>query len=185
MANCPICKSQPLTPTKVRGALVGSGCTNCGGVLLGLVNYRAWRETQDFSIPLDPPGVSKSSVAAANTEHACQCPKCDGVMSKYRFSIDSSAQLDFCFHCEEIWFDQGEWALLDDLSLTDELTQIFTHPWQHALVQEKISRSSQDRWQQRFGDDYQRISDTRDWIIQHPKKSLIIAYINNIARGAE
>ena len=185
MANCPICKNQILTPTKISGDLAGVGCTECGGLLLGLVNYRVWRENQDFSASPDMTKKPAIDPEIVNTEHACQCPKCQGVMSKYRFSVDTDSQLDFCFHCEEIWFDQGEWALLEELSLTAELTQIFTRPWQHTLVREKISRSSQQRWKQRFGDDYARVSEICAWILDHPSKSQIMAYLTNAIRGAD
>ena len=175
MANCPICPQASLVHTQITTGLAGLGCTDCEGMLVGLVNYRAWRESRDLT--LITPTTTGGAPEHQNTRAACLCPKCGAVMTKYHFSVDSDAQLDFCYHCEEIWFDEGEWALLAELSLEDELTQIFTHPWQHALLEKKISRSETIRWQETLGEDYQKIEETTKWLKTHPKKNQLVAYL--------
>ena len=180
MANCPKCPNTKLVASKVTGDLSGLACTACEGLLLSLVNYRVWREARAFNVV---PVPDKAIVPAPeNTRAACLCPKCGGVMSKYHFSVDADSQLDFCYHCEEIWFDDGEWALLSELSLEDELTQIFTHPWQRSLLESKIAQTETARWQRTFGEDYQKITEMLSWLQAHPKKSQIVAYIFDAIR---
>ena len=180
MADCPVCPSAKLVATQVSENLSGLGCTHCEGLLLGLVNYRIWRESHALKVGSQNKVQAKST--SANTRIACRCPKCGSIMTKYYFSEEMNAQLDFCYHCEEIWFDQGEWALLEDLSLADELTQIFTHPWQHSLLERKISNMQSERWRKTFGNDFEKIEKTTKWIQTHPHKSQILAYIVNAIR---
>lgn len=100
-------------------------------------------------------------------------------MSKYRFSPHSDNQLDFCAHCQEVWFDDGEWAVIEDLALSVELTQIFTRPWQYSLRQQKIESETAARWEARLGTDFETLQKTKQWLDSHPNKNLILNYLNS------
>jgi len=143
MASCPKCQKEPLIATTVTSGLHALGCPNFDGILLSLVSYRAWREAQ--SIESAPEINEQNTSPASNDKTACLCPKCRALMSKYRFTNASDNQLDFCAHCQEVWFEQGEWALVNNLSLAKEITQIFTRPWQYSLRADDVGKPNEAR----------------------------------------
>jgi len=176
MASCPKCLEEPLIATTVTSGLHALGCPTCDGILLSLVTYRAWRETQSIK-PV--PEINEQPLSpASNDKKACLCPKCRGLMSKYRFTSASDNQLDFCAHCQEVWFEQGEWALVNNLSLSKEITQIFTRPWQYSLRADDIDETTEARWRERFEDDFEKILTTKQWIDSHQKRTQLLAYLN-------
>jgi Zn-finger nucleic acid-binding protein len=51
-------------------------------------------------------------VAESNTKTSLRCPTCEKPMTKDRFHQMIPVQIDRCRHCDSIWLDTGEYALI-------------------------------------------------------------------------
>jgi Zn-finger nucleic acid-binding protein len=182
MAQCPQCADSPLVHTMLAENLAAYSCGKCLGSLVSLVSYRAWRESaagrhflSDFT-PAPPDTDAADSIAAKN------CPKCRSLMSKYRFSAGKSNRLDYCAHCEEIWLDDGEWQLVENLVASGEFAKVFTQAWQYALRGEITGAMHEQRLREFLGGDYERVAQFAAWLRSHPDREEILARLAQIAR---
>lgn len=176
MARCPKC-SRPFSPTLLAEGLSAKGCKSCGGALVDLLAYRAWAERAGIDASTDT--KSGSAVAVDDTSQAISCPNCSAVMIKYRLSASADNKLDFCANCDEVWLDAGEWNQLADLGLRRTLGAVFTAPWQRHLREEIAERSRESLLRERFGGDFERISEIRAWIQGHPQCEYILAWLRD------
>ncbi len=175
MAKCPTCKDQTLRHTLLAEGLTALGCGKCAGALLALVTYRRWQEHVhgdhgSSATPIDTvPGDSDDIV---------QCPKCLGLMTKFRISSEIENRIDFCAHCEEIWLDKGEWSLIEPFARSGHLFSIVTRPWQRRLREHHRDEIETERLKQVLGDDYERFIEVRAWLEHHPDKDFILAQLH-------
>ena len=172
---CPNCREQILRPILLQPGLPANACPECSGVQLSLVAWRSWREENPYHAagPAERSGPDEVS----DNRSALRCPKCTGIMTKYRIVADTRNQIDYCAHCEEIWLDRGEWALLARFEVSDQLTKVFTQPWQARVRSQDAKKRQEDRFREQFGDDYDKAKDVRDWLAEHPKGKELLAYL--------
>lgn len=112
---------------------------------------------------------------AIDSKRALVCPKCSRVMLKFKIGGARPNMIDVCGHCDEAWLDEGEWQLLEALSLQNKLTAIFTEPWQRRIRLEGAATTQRRRNQKILGDeDFAELERILAWIEQHPKKSDLI-----------
>lgn len=178
MSQCPSCTEQTLQPIRLGDAdLPALGCDACGGALLSLIGYRDWRDRTGAGAA----GVTANTDAppgeVSDTQSALHCPKCRGLMTKYRFSAEARNQIDLCNHCDEVWLDHGEWELLGRFAGTTQLAAVFTRPWQNRLRSEEARQRAETRWASTLGDDYGRARELRGWLAGHPKGKELLAYL--------
>jgi Zn-finger nucleic acid-binding protein len=184
MSQCPICAASPLGPVRLGGAdLPALGCGACGGALLSLITYRDWRDRSGSDAPTPianggpDDGASDGVDEVRDTQGALRCPKCSGLMTKYRFSSEARNHIDLCAHCDEVWLDDGEWELLGRFALSAKLATIFTQPWQYRLRSEEARLRAEARWAETLGDDYARAREIRQWLSGHPKGREMLGYL--------
>jgi Zn-finger nucleic acid-binding protein len=171
--TCPICKDPVLEPVRIEDDLPAQGCSRCGGSLLSLVSYRNWRDHAAPAAPDDSaprPGVTDAA-------SALQCPKCDRLMTKYRFAADARNHIDLCGHCDEVWLDHGEWEMLERFAMTDKLSHVFTQPWQNRVRSDAAKRRVEERWREKLGADYEKARELRAWLATHPEGKELLAYL--------
>lgn len=170
---CPSCPHQRLQPVQLDYDLPALACGDCGGALLSLVSWRNWRE----HATLEPPAADAGGAKVSDSASALRCPKCERFMTKFRFAADARNQIDFCTHCDEVWLDHGEWELLERFALTDQLSMVFSQPWQNRVRSDEARLRQEERWRAQFGADFARVRDMRAWIAAHPKAREILAYL--------
>lgn len=61
--------------------------------------------------------------------------------------------LERCSSCRGIWFDRGEWSLLADRQLLDNLDQIWTAEWRARQRRLRSERDYERRLREEFGPD--------------------------------
>lgn len=110
--QCPSCHAGTLKPGTLEPNLPCSQCDACGGALLALVTYLHWSANVSPS-----PNTEPFAMDASDTKQALLCPKCSRLMVKYRITQAEDHRLDYCFGCEEVWLDAGEWEVLKSLGL--------------------------------------------------------------------
>lgn len=176
MSDCPKCSKRALTPTLLAPGLSAKGCHSCSGVLVDLLSYRAWADQKGIDSVED---VSATVREIEDTENAISCPNCSSVMIKYRLSKSADNMLDFCERCDVTWLDGGEWGQLSDVGLQHSLGTVFTEPWQRKVRSELSQQIRESVLRERFGQDYERLKEFRDWLHSHPKFESILAWIGN------
>lgn len=176
MASCPKCKNRSLSPTLLADGLPAKACKACGGTLVDLLAYRAWAEQSGIDAA-NSSGRSEAEVD--DTSQAISCPHCGAVMTKFRLSASAANRLDFCSNCDEAWLDRGEWKQLEDMGLRRSLGSVFTEPWQRHVREEIAEHSRESALRQRFGADFERISEFRSWAQGHPRYEFILAWLRD------
>jgi Zn-finger nucleic acid-binding protein len=178
MSRCPSCTDTPLEPIRLgESDLPALGCNGCGGALLSLISYRDWRDRTGADVGSDPSATTAATEEVSDTQSALRCPKCRGLMTKYRFSAETRNQIDLCDHCDEVWLDHGEWELLGRFALNTQLAAVFTRPWQHRLRSQEARQRAETRWSETLGSDYPRARELRGWLAGHPKGKELMAYL--------
>lgn len=175
MATCPECRKSGLKHTLLAEKLPAHGCDECGGVLLSLIAYRSWRESNPPRPDESPATVDQ--VTVEDTPNAKQCPKCQGIMTKYRIGPDVQNRLDYCARCEEIWLDDGEWDLVQNLAASGLLGRVFTQPWQNRIRVTIADELDSARLGQLVGEDLEFFQVFDAWLATHPEKDTLLAYL--------
>ena len=169
--HCPSCNtSTVLKPVKLNSNLSARKCVECGGLLIDLIAYRVWRERWPES-EVSTPNVTE----VAENSKALLCPKCSGVMLKFKIGTDTPNTIDVCTHCSEAWLDEGEWELLGSLALQTKLTNIFTQPWQRRIRVEQVENSQARRNEALVGSEAMaKVVEIVAWVENHPKKDDVL-----------
>ena len=181
MASCPKCGDVGLRHALVLDELPAYACERCDGLLLNLVVYRHWRESHPPT-PADET-VAPDDVEVDDSTAVLSCPKCRAIMTKYRFSADVPNRIDYCAHCEELWFDAGEWDLVASTARSGHLAEIFAQPWQRKLRRQISADMELSRMKTLLADDYERLSDIESWLRDHPHRAQIIARLSRPSKG--
>jgi Zn-finger nucleic acid-binding protein len=174
-APCPSCRQQLLRPILLQPGLPAHACPECSGVLLSLVAWRGWREAVPEALESLSAGSTDAEVK--DNRSALSCPKCSGFMTKYRIAAESGNHIDYCAHCEEIWLDRGEWALLARYEVAHQLSKIFTQPWQSKVRSAEARQRQEQRFRDLFGPDYERARATQEWLADHSRGRELMAYL--------
>ncbi len=99
-------------------------------------------------------------------------------MLRYNVLADKAHGLDYCFHCEEVWLDAGEWQYLQAKGLHTRINSISTEPYQRRLREQGLQQAAQQRFQALVGDaafdDIQRFS---QWLHTQPHKEIILRHL--------
>lgn len=176
MASCPKCNYQTLSPTLLAEGLSAKACGSCSGALVDLLAYRAWADRAGIDITDDS---HLRTVETDDTSEAILCPNCSAIMTKFRFSAETENRLDFCANCDAVWLDAGEWNQLQDLGLRERLGSVFTEPWQRHVREEIAEDKREALLRRRFGEDFARLSEMREWVQAHPKYESIMAWLRD------
>lgn len=176
MATCPNCRGYELRHTLLVENLPAYGCPNCDGLLLSLVIYRHWRETESPRIDSEESIQTLESVA--DTTEAISCPKCRALMTKFRIAADIPNRLDYCAHCDDLWFDACEWAQVASIAKSGRLAEIIGRPWQRKIRRDITDQMEANRMQELLGTDYPMFAKFHDWFRSHPQKYRLLAFLS-------
>ena len=172
--KCPSCRTADLSPQRLESGLSGYSCPGCSGVLLSVGPYVDWVAAQ----PSNTHAFETFAAAARDSKRALLCPKCSRIMVKFRVSSDSGHGLDFCFGCEEVWLDGGEWTWLKAKGLHTKITTISTGVWQRRLREEWTSAARLERFKQTIGmAAFPEVERFKVWLESQPERSEILRYL--------
>lgn len=173
--KCASCDTAELTPATLEDGLPCYTCAQCAGSLLSLSPYVDWATRQ----PEREPHPAPFEVSAADSKQALRCPKCTRIMIKYKVTADNAHGLDYCFGCEEVWLDRGEWAWLKAQGLDTQVTAISTDAWQRRLREEASAKIRDEKFHHTLGADaYAAAERFRDWLRQQPQRAEILRFLN-------
>ena len=179
--KCCKCLTGTLLPTRVDGGPACHLCNNCQGILLSVGPYLDWVKSikgQTTTLPSD--GFSPEP---EDTKGAVSCPKCSRIMLRYNALADKAHGLDYCFHCEEVWLDAGEWQYLVNHGLHTRITAISTDPYQRRLREQAQRDAARERFRTSIGDaSFDTVDQFRAWLVEHPNKAQILRFLGQEAR---
>lgn len=165
-----------LLPGWLADGLPARICPACGGALLALDDYRAWRQTL---VQAGVDGPASLPAIAEDAGRARNCPSCAGPMARYRVAPASNFRLDRCSHCQLIWFDVGEWSALVDAGLVDRLDNILADAWQRRVRTDESRQRREAALRQRLGsdvvDELQRI---QSWLLTRRNARELLALLS-------
>lgn len=173
---CPSCRTGTLHAGRLENNLAALQCDACTGSLLDLVAYRDWLKSQSLLIDNT---AENNEFEAGDSKRALGCPSCQRIMLKYKVKADATHNLDFCFSCEQVWLDAGEWDYLKTLGLHSKIRTISTDPWQRQIRDEASAQLRLAGFKQAIGAEaFPTVEEFRLWLSQHPKRAEILRYLN-------
>lgn len=154
------------------------GCQKCEGQLISLLYYRDWAARNICTE--DTPSSEKNSIVEQDTKTAVTCVKCSKLMTKHSISGKHSNHMDFCAHCDEVWLDGHEWALLKSLNLSHNLPKVLTNNWQKMVRDEKTELRKIERLGSQINEiDLNKAVETKKWLKTHNQKNTILQFIGS------
>ena len=110
-----------------------------------------------FIPPMLIPFVEEDASSPEGADHDAQSGRCpvDGTILS-RAEIEAGADggrihLERCSSCRGVWFDRGEWSLLAEQQLLDNLDQFWTAEWRARQRRQQSERDYQRRLREEFG----------------------------------
>ena len=174
--KCPVCKTDTLGAIDLLEGLPAHECSNCGGVWVPSNAYLTWKRAQGEDVA-ERKGIIDIDPNWEVSELKL-CPNSGHIMTRYKVFPDTDFYLDRCRHCNGIWFDKQEWGVLVDRNLHDNLNEFFTRPWQDKLHFAETKKKMDDLYLQKFGkDDYQHVRKVREWLENHPRRGMLLAFL--------
>lgn len=174
---CPICPQTVLSAHQLDESLLGSNCDKCGGTWVSPDQYDDWLSQHGDNLPEKPPD-EQIDLMSGEKPGARFCPACKFVMLKYKVGHDIEFSLNRCGHCGGFWFDKNEWEILKSRNLHDDITMIFSQPWQAQIRKEEHQKAIEQLWKERLGEaDYNEAKRIKEWLEKSSKSQDLYAYL--------
>lgn len=150
-------------------------CSACGGALLALDDYRAWRQ----SLLTSSAETAAVPEVVEDSGKAHRCPSCGALMARYRVAPASNFRLDRCNSCQLIWLDGGEWPALVEAGLIDRLDSILADAWQKRVLAEESRLRREAALRQRLGDEVvDELQRIQSWLNSRPNGRELLALLS-------
>jgi Zn-finger nucleic acid-binding protein len=174
--KCPICKTVTLGEITLIEKLPAKQCSTCGGVWIDSNAYLAWWKGRGEDLPVRE---SASQMDPSwNVDELKLCPNSGHIMKRYKVFPDTEFYLDRCGHCNGIWFDKHEWDALVERNWHDNINEFFTRPWQDDIHAAETWNHMDRLYRDKLGaEDYERIKQVRAWLREHPRWSMLLAFL--------
>ncbi|MEH6469966.1 MAG: hypothetical protein V7752_01840 [Halopseudomonas sp.] len=100
------------------------------------------------------------------------------MMTKFRIGLANDNRIDLCGSCDDAWLDNGEWQLLKQLELHDQLPKIFTEGWQRNIRRQRQQQQVQAKYTELIGEEsFSKVDQFKSWVDKHPQKDQIKQYL--------
>lgn len=175
--DCPACSVRhTLRVVRAEDAPPIHRCPACGGTWLRSADYWRWRAEHPRNVP--PPSPDEISLERSEEPELKSCPEDAYVLARFRVGPGDSFSIDQCRTCGGVWFDPGEWGLLEDEGLHLHLHHVLSEEWEEELKEVERRRDERERWIRQLGEEnFERISEVKAWLDDHPKRSELYAFL--------
>ncbi|HEY3446767.1 MAG TPA: zf-TFIIB domain-containing protein [Myxococcales bacterium] len=177
MANCPKCRTTPLSPidSGAAGADAPQRCPGCHGIWIP-------RHAILFS-DLEAGAPAADPVAKSNDAKAGMCPSGHGLLRRARLEGEVGFALDRCPACGGTWFDAGEWHELASRHLLGSLDVLWDPLQQRRSREEQALNRWHEEMERRLGPrllgDLEKLGDL---LAGHPDAAQALAYLGDRVR---
>jgi Zn-finger nucleic acid-binding protein len=174
--NCPVCKTQSLTPNVLESNIVSQKCGTCSGQWVNSFEFWKWLDVHRTNPKPDAPEAP--ALTSAETDAVKICPECGHFLARYKVGHSLGFSLDRCGNCGGTWFDGNEWELLQGSNLRDQIHLIFSAAWQHRVRNEEHTRHLIELFEEKVGQkDFAEIKRIKEWLAQHPYRRELWSYL--------
>lgn len=174
--KCPVCKTNSLDSINLIEGLPANQCPVCKGMWIDSNAYLAWWKGRGEDMPIRD-AVTRID-PAWNVDELKLCPNSRHILKRYQILPDTPFYLDRCGNCNGIWFDNHEWEALVERNLHDNLNEFFTRVWQDHIHTEETRLHMDKLYLEKFGaEEYERIRQVRAWLHDHPRKGMLLAFL--------
>ena len=174
--RCPLCKEETLGPITLLDGLPANECSNCHGVFIPSNAYMTWKKSLGKEFPQKEGAIEIDP--SWSVDELKLCATCGHIMARYKIFPDTEFYIDRCRNCNGIWLDQNEWDVLIDRNLHDNLNDFFTRPWQDQLHAAETKNHLEAIYLEKLGEtDYERIKEIREWVRNHPRLGMLLAFL--------
>jgi Zn-finger nucleic acid-binding protein len=162
---------------EIEPGLIAYLCPRSGGVWIPRDSYFTWKEHHaQPTVPL--PADYAPEVADDSHRRALICPESGRLLIRYRVGQGLSFHIDLSPVTGGVWLDQGEWEALKSRGLHSEMNLIFTASYQRQVRNAEYEHSLQQVFSERIGrDDFQKVTDFKNWLAAHPRRRDICCYL--------
>lgn len=175
--KCPVCDTSSLSQKHLDQDLLTKRCSNCAGHWISSPDYLNYLKKQKSTAPKNP--FDEITSELTDSVKAKMCPDCGHILTKFKVGHGINFYLDHCHTCNGIWLDKNEWEVLFKRGLHDELNKVFTTKWQKLIREEEYKKNMEKVYENHLGgENFKEIKKFKNLISKHPKKSLILAYLN-------
>jgi Zn-finger nucleic acid-binding protein len=173
--RCSCRGSNRLEPIELEPGLRASGCGHCGGSLLGLADYKAWRDAVGGVVAASDLAVFEDVEDASG---ARACPGCARLMNRLRAGTRPDFRLDRCASCQSVWFDRGEWRALAAAGHASRLDAILSDAGQRQLQAEALRARREAALREKHGAEcIDELSHIRRWLDAQPQRDELLALL--------
>ena len=177
--KCPICQGHSLRKHQLEADLPAYQCHKCEGIWISAAQYWEWQKARDEDAP-SPDQVPDAPIPIEGDGQVKQCPECRHMLRRFQVWPRVQVYVDRCGHCDSIWFDKGEWAYVRSKGEHGQVHLFFTEAWQEKVRAEEKRLWLDGVYAERFGaEDYARIKEIREWLWQHPKQAVLMAFLTD------
>jgi Zn-finger nucleic acid-binding protein len=178
--DCPKCKSE-LVNGILSDLLLTKHCQECSGEWISGRNYQNWRSEHANTVP-NPDVLAQNYHLPYNPSpwdaKVASCPDCGRMMARGKITLRQPFYLDHCLTCGGIWCDRGEWAVLEQLQLHTNISQIFSSGWQAQVRASHMNELERQAVIDKVGVEMaQRVFDLADILTKHPNGDFAAAYL--------
>lgn len=167
--KCPKCDGE--LADGIRGT---RKCTTCGGMFIpgALV---AFVDDGDVATPAAPPQDYDAKGG--------QCPVDRTILSRAEIDLGSGhapLHLERCSSCRGVWFDRGEWSLLAERQMLENIDQLWTAEWRTRQRRLRNEREYERRQREELGDAlFAELRSVAEKLKDHPRRSQALAYLRD------
>jgi Zn-finger nucleic acid-binding protein len=172
----PLHPNSVLQLKEIEPGLVAYECPESGGIWIPLQSYTEWQTSNRSSQSLPPTNYPAVTVTDADRK-ALLCPESGCLLIRYRVGHGLNFQIDRSPVTGGVWLDKGEWDALKSKQLHSELHLIFTAHYQRQIRSEESERALEQAFQNRIGDDFERVAEFKRWLDAHPHRHDICCYL--------
>jgi len=174
--KCTVCKQGNLLPSFMDSLFRAHTCDHCGGNWILVEDFLVWKEQSsddDLSV------VVNYEEEILDSSKALLCPMTGSFMRKFNLSSKNTHRLDYSASVGGIWLDKGEWNLLKQEGLANDLNSLVTDSWQKKIKQENTEKTFRELYIKKFGEEaYIKLKQFREWLEDQPEKADMRAYLS-------
>ena len=181
---CPKHPQESLIAGQLIDGLNASSCPTCSGSWVMSEDYQAWQTTQaDLSVQLNsltvPINRDVDYQPSRYDTRAGLCPSCGFYLVRVRVNLKQVAFfIERCPACKGIWFDDGEWTVLEELGLNAYIPVLFTDEWQSHVRTAEVELRERVATAEKLGPEIaEKLFELAALLEDHPNGDFGVAYL--------
>uniref|UniRef100_UPI000D3CE468 zf-TFIIB domain-containing protein n=1 Tax=unclassified Variovorax TaxID=663243 RepID=UPI000D3CE468 len=176
--KCGCAAHAAMRPVALAEALLAAQCGECGGMLMAMDDWRAWKAGDTHRAPHTVVDEVTEVIEVFDAAAVRHCPECDRLMQRLRVSAGPDFRIDRCVACQNLWFDKGEWQAIVSRGLAGRLDQLLSDGWQRRLQSEEVREVRIAALRRRYGDDcIDELDRIRAWLDTQPHRDELLALL--------